>query len=1203
MKLSHRIAVFTCVITLFGSHTGAQETPSNISQTTIEASRTKASQAELASIAKAQEVREAVLTTPPVDASTGERLRSELRKLVLDAFTARHELQELEVKSLQQKARLMQTKLDQRQSNHTSIIDRRMEDLLNPELDWNAELASARVASTPQPSFVTPQELLAFLIKCSESNDYESYVSLLTDDAARDLAGMLLLTANIMMAQVDSDTKEYGEEAMSELMTSPFKTIPEALAHWSKPELTVQQKRVLENSRSTAPVMEFSGNGPNADDIGVYLPTIRTLAESITDHRKFAIEMMQALSQVGGTYPIFGNSGQTLTSEVQEESGDQATAIIYALDKTSESISTGTTYTWSPLQLQRIDGRWLISNLLDESHAGMFETSLPLSTTESATSEIPQSSISPPYAGDIRTAPANATVTTEIYHVGSIVTGSLFSKGIGLVDEKYFANQEAEIEKEMQSLVESITAACSSPPAMIKAFSSQRKLIVRHTPEGQKEIANLLTALGNSSDSVERKIRLRIDYVDLETILEKGIGVSGRRPTAKQADSIRQLFKGFSDSAGWSLDPQDQVVNSGAGMQFQLESSGALPLPVYARIMPGTQDVQIRLDLPQSDNRVNRPVLPFSLTLKDGESILVPPVPDSESWHFLVTVNIVTDATDEKSRSAGSSSNPPDSLAYSGKPVTYWLDAYWTASTPNEKTEATNGTRLTSMMAIAEFRERPECDAEILHAMSKWSASVANELSPNRLRDVAECITHVGGKRHQLQALEHLFKMADRMPESATLEAYHLSFFATHTVIDGVGGLTVKSEFKEMALNDELATLLGEKITSGTSKQRLFAIALLFLVGGEEMAQGEPSKAARKAWLKVHLLVLQSSLLLASQDENEEVRCYSALMLGSDFKNPFVRERLISMIESDPSGEVRFMAIESVASIAHPGAVDSLSSEMVDCFVKAVRSDPDSEIKKRALSALANRNLENEFVHQTLMEWARCEDPKIVMLALDSLYNGSTNGKRTQSVDELMELLSDPAWGAKIEVNRNNFNKHHRWARQYAIAVLGRYDSTALLALPILEAEAANKETATFAREAIDRISGYCSDLPVKSLQGKWQVKAIGVSPAGQAKVSPLLPFKADAEEVDRIIEIAGTQLLKDGKCIGRISHARGSSKQVLQIVLDNESEQLRLSSWIDPVDDGSMRDQYQLRVRTISKSVEENVQKDLYELHKVETD
>ena len=364
MKLSHRIAVFTCVITLFGSHTGAQETPSNISQTTIEASRTKASQAELASIAKAQEVREAVLTTPPVDASTGERLRSELRKLVLDAFTARHELQELEVKSLQQKARLMQTKLDQRQSNHTSIIDRRMEDLLNPELDWNAELASARVASTPQPSFVTPQELLAFLIKCSESNDYESYVSLLTDDAARDLAGMLLLTANIMMAQVDSDTKEYGEEAMSELMTSPFKTIPEALAHWSKPELTVQQKRVLENSRSTAPVMEFSGNGPNADDIGVYLPTIRTLAESITDHRKFAIEMMQALSQVGGTYPIFGNSGQTLTSEVQEESGDQATAIIYALDKTSESISTGTTYTWSPLQLQRIDGRWLISNLL-----------------------------------------------------------------------------------------------------------------------------------------------------------------------------------------------------------------------------------------------------------------------------------------------------------------------------------------------------------------------------------------------------------------------------------------------------------------------------------------------------------------------------------------------------------------------------------------------------------------------------------------------------------------------------------------------------------------------------------------------------------------------------------------------------------------------------------------------------------------------
>ena len=47
------------------------------------------------------------------------------------------------------------------------------------------------------------------------------------------------------------------------------------------------------------------------------------------------------------------------------------------------------------------------------------------------------------------------------------------------------------------------------------------------------------------------------------------------------------------------------------------------------------------------------------------------------------------------------------------------------------------------------------------------------------------------------------------------------------------------------------------------------------------------------------------------------------------------------------------------------------------------------------------------------MEWARNEDPKIVMLAVDSLHNGSTNGKRPQSVDELMELLSDLAWGTK----------------------------------------------------------------------------------------------------------------------------------------------------------------------------------------------
>jgi len=141
----------------------------------------------------------------------------------------------------------------------------------------------------------------------------------------------------------------------------------------------------------------------------------------------------------------------------------------------------------------------------------LVEASPPPSATESPTNESRLSPTSPPYDGDFRSAPANATVTTKIYHVGSIVTGSLFTKGVGLIDEKHMANQEAEIEKEMQSLVESIIAACTSPPVMIKAFGSQRKLIVRTTPEGQLEIESPLTALGNPSDSAQHKIRLRVD--------------------------------------------------------------------------------------------------------------------------------------------------------------------------------------------------------------------------------------------------------------------------------------------------------------------------------------------------------------------------------------------------------------------------------------------------------------------------------------------------------------------------------------------------------------------------------------------------------------------------------------------------------------------------------------------------------------------
>jgi len=39
------------------------------------------------------------------------------------------------------------------------------------------------------------------------------------------------------------------------------------------------------------------------------------------------------------------------------------------------------------------------------------------------------------------------------------------------------------------------------------------------------------------------------------------------------------------------------------------------------------------------------------------------------------------------------------------------------------------------------------------------------------------------------------------------------------------------------------------------------------------------------------------------------------------------------------------------------------------------------------------------------------------------------------------------------------------------------------------------------------------------------------------------------------------------------------------------------LSGSIDPEDDGTVRDQYQLRLRKVSTSVEKNVREDLYEL------
>ncbi|MEQ1827316.1 MAG: hypothetical protein ABL921_15270, partial [Pirellula sp.] len=75
--------------------------------------------------------------TPPKDPSTIDKLKSELRSAVDKAFKARHDLHLAEVTSLTMKAQAMMRGLEERTKSHAEIVDRRIDDLLNPSYRWD----------------------------------------------------------------------------------------------------------------------------------------------------------------------------------------------------------------------------------------------------------------------------------------------------------------------------------------------------------------------------------------------------------------------------------------------------------------------------------------------------------------------------------------------------------------------------------------------------------------------------------------------------------------------------------------------------------------------------------------------------------------------------------------------------------------------------------------------------------------------------------------------------------------------------------------------------------------------------------------------------------------------------------------------------------------------------------------------------------
>jgi HEAT repeat protein len=404
------------------------------------------------------------------------------------------------------------------------------------------------------------------------------------------------------------------------------------------------------------------------------------------------------------------------------------------------------------------------------------------------------------------------------------------------------------------------------------------------------------------------------------------------------------------------------------------------------------------------------------------------------------------------------------------------------------------------------------------------------------------------GPRNQKAAVEYLFKVSTRLPKLNLEKLIELAGEETE----------LKDLLKQLILNDELAIQFAERLKNGTSSDRSLVTCYLLMVGSMGLVNDkDPKFVELNAWYQKHSELFFSAFEAASKDENEEVRWFAIGALARrDPQLVSILSTLTAAIESDSSTRVRSMAIDLLTRNDVKSVAKSQNIELAPILVKTLESDTSIDVRYSALGALMELDAASELVHATLLEWARCKERLQVEYAITLILRNHEAGDRPQSIDELIELLSDPEWGTTVGVKQYNY----RWARQYAIAVLGQYAEHAHRALPTLEAELArnNKDTLSFTTEAIDSVRGYCPDRPIDQLQGQWEFVSVNrLSSSTPFFDFPLHPGgvypgmgreirTASPELPPSIINVSGTQLKLGGRVLAEISHQR----QNLEIVM-----------------------------------------------------
>lgn len=272
--------------------------------------RTKADEAEKASISKAIEVRNAIAAKPAPSSEEIEKLRTELRTSVDESFNARNRLQMTEFTSLSIQLQKMLEGLNDRAKNQKDIVDRRIDDLLNPNYRWE--------------NFFAPQQSIT-----KQPKDSENSVSSSVFEQTRRRKGWQIDQIDGILEfviQIPPLADPEGKKAAENILQESKAVVPTELkGRYGRivirggTELLPREPSLIELERSPILSLHFA-EGENQDRLGWQLDKDNQLQIIVSIHKN----ILQVLQATNNTFP----KGQELVTHIPTAVGERASSVL-----------------------------------------------------------------------------------------------------------------------------------------------------------------------------------------------------------------------------------------------------------------------------------------------------------------------------------------------------------------------------------------------------------------------------------------------------------------------------------------------------------------------------------------------------------------------------------------------------------------------------------------------------------------------------------------------------------------------------------------------------------------------------------------------------------------------------------------------------------------------------------------------------------